>query len=240
MKKIILRNAKNKKIAPDLVRFFKFNDAYYLIYTFHEKDEKNFVKLYVVRILEELGKPVASYLETDWEWEEIQEIVKQMLRELKKNNVVSFKDLNPKGIQGLKIQEPRSFKLLETLVEILSGDKVVTVEQENIQEPKDNIANLNSPQAPIVQTREETQKSIHNMVEEPLLDQNLHKETLKEDRKEEKINPNKAALQESLENAVMTELAYHKLQQENENLKKQLLQYQIKYQALKDLLTKDE
>ena len=132
MKKIVLRNDKNKKITPDLVRFFKYQNDYYLIYTFHEKDEKDFIKLYVIKIMEELGKPVIGYLTSDWEWDQMQEIVKQMLRELKKNQIVSFKDVDAEILYGLKISQARSFKLLKSLVDILSGDNMMPPKQEEI------------------------------------------------------------------------------------------------------------
>lgn len=45
MNRIFLRDSNNKKINPELVRYFKYQNDYYLIYTFHEIDEKNFMTL---------------------------------------------------------------------------------------------------------------------------------------------------------------------------------------------------
>ena len=50
----------------------------------------------------------------------------------------------------------------------------------------------------------------------------------------------KEGKRENIEKELRDKITIQKLQQENELLKKQLLQYRIKYQALKDLITKDE
>ena len=52
MERITLIDSNNRKVRVYLVRFFKFNNDKYLIYTLNEKDEKNYIKLYLVKVME--------------------------------------------------------------------------------------------------------------------------------------------------------------------------------------------
>lgn len=122
MMKINITNDDNSKLSVDLVRYFKFKTDCYLIYTLGEVDEKNYKKLYLVRIMEELGFPVVQTIRNDADWANMQGIVKKVLKELKKNKKSQTEDLDPKEINGIKVVEPRFFKLEASLVDILSSN----------------------------------------------------------------------------------------------------------------------
>ncbi len=122
MMKLTISNADNSKTSVDLVRYFKFKTDCYLIYTLGEVDEKNYKKLYLVRIMEELGFPVVQTIRNDADWANMQGIVKKVLKELKKNKKNLTEDLDPKEIEGIKVVEPRFFKLESSLVDILSSN----------------------------------------------------------------------------------------------------------------------
>ncbi len=261
MNRIFLRDSNNKKINPELVRYFKYQNDYYLIYTFHEIDEKNFMTLYVVKVMEELGQPIAKNLSNDWEWQNMQMVVKQMLREIKRNQILSFEDANLETIQGIRVMSARSFKLLSSLVQILSGEpeekdntelveqvqKPVTVsyqmEKKAVEEPKEftvsdkiNLLNQLKQACPFqidnkkcfwMKEELETRSIVpisHNAVSEEI-----------EDVQDAKIDTFKI-----LDETLIDIESYQELQEENNRLKQQILQYQIKYQAIKDLLLKDE
>lgn len=293
MEKIFLNDAKNKKIEPYLVRYFKYQTDYYLIYTFCEIDEKNFMKLYVVKVLEELGSPISKNLSEDWEWEQMQSVVKHILKEIKKEQIQSFKDVNFTDILGMKVEHPRSFKLLSTLVDVLSGDKQKDetiiedrteipeeIKDENISDNTSKISNatqditevLNLDQSKkeqfiasdlnqekvianaddksdvdlVKSINQKTAESYNNLFDiEPVIDtQPIEEINIKEisriDELEDLPNieiPNFDPIDD--EKSIDRSL-YEQLQQENEDLKKQLLQYQVKYQTIKDLIAKDE
>ncbi len=244
MKKISLRNHKNKKIDSELVRYFKCQNDDYLIYTFGEKDEKDFIKLYVVKVMEELGRPVAKTLSTDQEWEKMQMIVKQMLKELKRGQIQSFVDLEDGFIHELKVLEARSFKLSESLVEILSGDRIIEKSVESNNE-KSEVGKLKevakvSNESGITPIQNSTLKQASSKIDMPI------QPVVPVSNKVEPTIPKvdaailKEGKRENIEKELRDKITIQKLQQENELLKKQLLQYRIKYQALKDLITKDE
>lgn len=122
MKKLVITNADNSKMTVDLVRYFKFKSDCFLIYTMGEIDEKNYLKLYLMRIMEELGFPVVQTIKNDADWANMQIIVKKVLKELKKGKKKSFEDLDYKEIDGIKVVNPRFFKLDNNLVTLLSSD----------------------------------------------------------------------------------------------------------------------
>lgn len=167
MVKIFLRNAKNKKVQVDLVRYFKYENNHYLIYTLNEKDEKDFLKLYVVKVMEELGTPILKYIENEWEWNHMPQIIQEMLKEIKSNAPYSFVDLDPKKIEGLKVKKARNFKLLARLTYLLSGD----IKEEPIQESQQKQEKIPDPisEEIVKEKQEEIAIREENNVVEPIL-----------------------------------------------------------------------
>ena len=114
MKKINLFDGNDRKVQVSLVRFFKFNNDMYFIYTLNEKDEKNYIKLYMVKVMEEFGLYLSYHISDDSEWQYTQTILKTILKEIQKSiinknnkiNVITFKtgseiDINIFIINGL-------------------------------------------------------------------------------------------------------------------------------------------
>ena len=150
MNKISIKDVNNQIIDATLVRYFKYKNTNYLIYTFNDIDEKGFVKLYLVKIMkqfneyknqqkqiEEMKKSIkklreygklayewiAKTIKDEEEWKRMQLIVKNILKEIKNDNIESFIDLNISDIQNIKIKEARYFKLDKKLMQMLSVDK---------------------------------------------------------------------------------------------------------------------
>lgn len=122
MIKLTITNSDNTKMSVDLIRYFRFKNDCFLIYSMGEVDEKNYKKLYLVRIMEELGFPVVQTIKNEADWSSMQSIVKKVLKELKKNKKSMTIDLNYHEIEGIKIVEPRFFKLDSSLVELLASN----------------------------------------------------------------------------------------------------------------------
>lgn len=122
MEKILIKNEDNQSIEVDLVRYFKYKNTNYLIYTKHEKDEKGYIKLYLVKIMKQFNEWIAKTIKDDIEWKKMQSIVQQILKELKSSKISSFQDLDVSSISNVKIKEARYFKLDEKLVKMLTLD----------------------------------------------------------------------------------------------------------------------
>lgn len=122
MKKFTITNSQNEKIVVDLIRYFKFQNNCYLIYTMNEVDEKNYLKLYLVRIMEELGLPIVQLIKNENDWAGMQNIIKKVIKEIKCEKYNYLEDLDYKTIDGIKITDARFFKLDPKLTNILSSN----------------------------------------------------------------------------------------------------------------------
>lgn len=143
MDKIIVLNENNNTIDTDVVRYFKYNHNYYLIFTFGEKDEKNYQKLYIVQILEELGDKVARNINDDEEWHEMQSMVKESIKQIRKGNDNNIEKLNVYELNNIRIENPRFFKLDPKLVNILETDIVDDITENNDSEESIEFMNDN-------------------------------------------------------------------------------------------------
>lgn len=122
MKKISLVDSSNSVFEVDLVRYFEYDSETFLIYTLNETDEKGYLKLYLVEILEELGEPVSYTINDNDDWELMQEMIKKVIKEIKAKTRELLKDKDPLEIDKIKIINPRYFKLNKKLADILSLD----------------------------------------------------------------------------------------------------------------------
>ena len=91
MKKITITNADNTRMTVDLIRYFKFNNDCFLIFNKGEVDEKGYHKLYLVRIMEELGFPVVQTIGNKADWAGMQNIVKKVIKDLKRGKTIQKK-----------------------------------------------------------------------------------------------------------------------------------------------------
>lgn len=144
MKNFTITNEDNTKMSVDIVRYFKYKNDCYLIYTMNEVDEKGYLKLYLVKVMEELGFPVVYNIRDDKEWASMQGIVKKVLKEIKSNKKRLLVDLDYSGIQGIKVANPRSFKLDQKLAKILSNHyDFSNINDQIVSENSANDGNLN-------------------------------------------------------------------------------------------------
>ena len=119
MRKLSLTDNYNSVFEVDLVRYFSYDSEDYLIYTLNETDEKGYLKLYLVEILEELGEKVCYTINDDDNWQKMQDIIKKVIKEIKNGKRELLNDKNPLEIEKIKIVNPRYFKLDKKLVDIL-------------------------------------------------------------------------------------------------------------------------
>ena len=144
MKNFTITNEDNTKMSVDIVRYFKYKNDCYLIYTMNEVDEKGYLKLYLVKVMEELGFPIVYNIRDDKEWASMQGIVKKVLKEIKSNKKKLLVDLDYSGIQGIKVANPRSFKLDQKLAKILSNHyDFSNINDQIVSENSANEGNLN-------------------------------------------------------------------------------------------------
>lgn len=122
VKKIAILNSENKETEVNVVRYFKYENDYFLIFTYDEMDENGKQKLYFVQILDELGEKVARNITDMDEWNDIQKMIKDAIKQIKKGNDNNVEMLNVYELNNIKIDNPREFKVDPKLVKLLNMD----------------------------------------------------------------------------------------------------------------------
>lgn len=124
MEKIVILNSENIETSVNVIRYFKYKNDYFLIFSYDEIDASGKQKLYIVQILDELGEKVARNINDLDEWNDIQTMIKESIKQIKKGNDNNVEKLNVYELNNIKIENPREFKVDPKLVKLLSLDIV--------------------------------------------------------------------------------------------------------------------
>lgn len=122
MEKIVILNSENIETSVNVIRYFKYKNDYFLIFSYDEIDASGKQKLYIVQILDELGEKVARNINDLDEWNDIQTMIKESIKQIKKGNDNNVEKLNVYELNNIKIENPREFKVDPKLVKLLSLD----------------------------------------------------------------------------------------------------------------------
>lgn len=122
MKKINLSYENGNTFSVYVVRYFRFKTNVYLIYTLQEKDARDYMKLYVVKIMKELNENVSQTVRRNDEWKLMKGIVKTILTEIKNQQLTSIEDLDPTDLEGMTVYESKKFFIASDLVDVLSTE----------------------------------------------------------------------------------------------------------------------
>jgi len=70
------------EVEAEVLLFFELNSNQkeYLIYTYNEKDKNNMITVYASAFVENDGKCYLEAIESDSEWEQIKEIMRQTIK----------------------------------------------------------------------------------------------------------------------------------------------------------------
>lgn len=131
MKDVIIRNASGQQINTKVVRYFRLNSFEYLIFCLNEIDDGGYVKLYVSKIIDGVGKTIND----DVEWNMIKDTIKTIIKSNKDGQPLPIIDLSSERINNLQIFEQKVFKLNDSLLQLLSTNQKV----ENVASSLNNI-----------------------------------------------------------------------------------------------------
>ena len=120
MENVMILDQNNNSLSIDVVRYFSNNTNKYLFYTLNEKDENDYVKLYACKVN---PASVAEAITDDAEWNNVKELIKIIIKEVKENNLVSINDLNLKDLSKVKVDSYRLFKLSGSVMLMLGANK---------------------------------------------------------------------------------------------------------------------
>lgn len=160
MEKIVILNSENIETSVNVIRYFKYKNDYFLIFSYDEIDASGKQKLYIVQILDELGEKVARNINDLDEWNDIQTMIKESIKQIKKGNDNNVEKLNVYELNNIKIENPREFKVDPKLVKLLSLDIV-----DDVLEDDDGLVE-NLEQGKQEDNEVKTEKEIEETVDE--------------------------------------------------------------------------
>lgn len=127
-----LKNINDEYIDATIVRYFETENGQYLIYSLGETDESGYVRLYASKIVDD----VACIISDTEEWQNITQIIKETVRNNRDGVELELVDLNEDKLYDITLQDTRIFKLQGNLVTLLSENKNVKEEIEEVEEPE--------------------------------------------------------------------------------------------------------
>ena len=166
MKKINVLDSGNNKVQVFLVRFFRYNNNNYFIYTLQEQDVDGYEKLYLVKVMEEFGRYLSYHISDNEEWRRTQPILKTLLREIKYNKTRTFRDLDSNLLNNMRIEKTRVFKLDRNFVDILANGHVDLSQNPGGHNMENNLVYNNTEEPIIVQNHENNILEENNIVRE--------------------------------------------------------------------------
>lgn len=144
MEKVYIMDSHGRETVAYKVRYLNFNGNNYFVYTLDEIDTDGYVKLYLKKIVDNGEVEISSN-----EWEAIKAAIPVIVKEIKNNDIKSFKDLSMKQINEVMDGYSKVFKLKKDIVELITFEEttideipkfevsddevVVKQEQENVQ-----------------------------------------------------------------------------------------------------------
>lgn len=145
MKKIeVISN--DQVLDGEKIRYIEYQGIKYIIYTLNEVDEEDYEKLYMNKIVEN-----EEDLISDNNWNELKNIIPTIVREIKNNEFVTFKDLDINEIDKVNKDYSRAFKLkVDIINSIKKDDGIESIDSEltnllnEINKQEEDINNLDA------------------------------------------------------------------------------------------------
>lgn len=97
------------------VRYINFNGNNYFIYTLNEIDNDGYVKLYLKKINGNEEEEISVL-----EWDEVKNSIPKIVKEIRDENITSFKDLSMRNINEIMDGGYKVFKLKNNIVELIT------------------------------------------------------------------------------------------------------------------------
>lgn len=138
----------NQNLEVSVIRFFKKNDQVYLVYSLGEKDEYEYIKLYVSKIYNQGGQLIGNGIVDENEWKAVKDEIQDIIRANREHLQPNITDLDTVILKNLRINDRRAFKLLEQSINLLEKKNTIkngtdNYEQLYLREQQNNMILIN-------------------------------------------------------------------------------------------------
>lgn len=119
----------NEKILGEKIRYIKYHDQNYIIFSLKEQDEEGYEKLYINKITNDNEDVIEES-----EWEELKNVIPSIVKQIKLNYIMDFEDLDLKEIDKVDLMYSKPFKLKINIVEIIKKTENIAKIEEELEE----------------------------------------------------------------------------------------------------------
>ena len=118
MEKVYIMDNRGRETVGYKVRYLNFNGNNYFVYTLNEIDPDGYVKLYLKKIIENGEVEIIPQ-----EWETIKASIPVIVKEIKNNDIKSFRDLSMRSVNEIMDGYAKVFKLKKDIVELITYEE---------------------------------------------------------------------------------------------------------------------
>ena len=124
MKKIDVISGE-QKLDGEIIRYIEMNKEKYIIYTLKEIDDEGYEKLYINKYVDN-----EEDLISDINWDELKKEIPNIVKQIRNQDITSFKDLNLSEVEKVNLNYSRPFKLKVNVVDSIKKEEDVNLESE--------------------------------------------------------------------------------------------------------------
>ena len=199
----------------NVVRYFKLNDFFYLIFSLNEIDDGGYVKLYISKIINGIGTTISD----DVEWNLVKDTIKDIIKRNKEGILAGVNDLNESELANVTINDQKVFKLNASLLQLLSTNK--------------NVVNT-IPTEPVIEDSETNANELINSVDEQTISSLNSNENLipsyTSDSDVAEVSNNNVELEKTAENDIPQGIYYGEIEKGVDNVNSSDVNYKTLYE----------
>lgn len=131
MNNVLLKNDSGESAVASVVRYFKYANQDYMLYTLNEVDASNYIKLYGITVsMDQSGNFIATAID-DSIWGNIVPLIKEMVKPISERTNNDFIDLSSNSISTINLLSKRVFKINKDMVNLLIANVNIQNEVDN-------------------------------------------------------------------------------------------------------------
>lgn len=124
----------NQNLEVTAIRFFKKENQVYFVYSLFEKDENQYIKLYVTKIYNQSSQLIGLGINDENEWKLVKSEIQDIIRANRENLQPNIVDLDVAILNNIKINDSRAFKLLEQSINLLERKPITKSGNDNYEQ----------------------------------------------------------------------------------------------------------
>lgn len=164
-----------QSLSGEKIRYINFKNNNYFIYTLNEKDDEGYEKLYINKIIDDEEDVI-----TESEWDDLKSNIPTIVKEIKNNNISSFKDLSINDVKRGNLNYAKAFKLKINIVDSIKKEE----KEVDIHSEINNLIKELSEQEKTINQLDSFLDKVDEKIEKPINPNNRHEKDLEQLKQE--------------------------------------------------------